>query len=62
LALINGTQCMTAIGTLVWYDLDRGAKLADITAWNSDVAGDHCALEGSNCTFVMKEGIIYRRS
>ena len=32
LALINGTQCMTAIGTLVWYDLDRGAKLADITA------------------------------
>ena len=32
LALINGTQCMTAIGTLVWYDLDRGARLADITA------------------------------
>ena len=32
LALINGTQCMTAIGALVWYDLDRGAKLADITA------------------------------
>ncbi len=32
LALINGTQCMSAIGTLVWYDLDRGAKLADITA------------------------------
>ena len=37
-------------------------KLADITAWNSDVAGDHCALEGSNCTFVMKEGIVYKRS
>ena len=32
LALINGTQCMTAIGALVWYDLNRGAKLADITA------------------------------
>lgn len=32
LALINGTQCMTAIGTMVWYDLDRGARLADITA------------------------------
>ena len=32
LALINGTQCMTAIGSLVWYDLDRGARLADITA------------------------------
>ena len=32
LALINGTQCMTAIGTLAWYDLNRGAVLADITA------------------------------
>ena len=32
LALINGTQCMTAIGTLAWYDLNRGAQLADITA------------------------------
>ena len=32
LALINGTQCMTALGALAWYDLDRGAKLADITA------------------------------
>ena len=32
LALINGTQCMTAIGTMVWYDLERGARLADITA------------------------------
>lgn len=32
LALINGTQCMTAIGTLAWYDLNRAAALADITA------------------------------
>ena len=32
LALINGTQCMTAISVLVWHDLDRGARLADITA------------------------------
>ncbi len=32
LALINGTQCMTAIGTLAWYDLNRAAQLADITA------------------------------
>ena len=32
LALINGTQCMTAIGTLAWYDLNRAASLADITA------------------------------
>ena len=32
LALINGTQCMTSIGTLAWYDLNRAAELADITA------------------------------
>lgn len=32
LALINGTQCMTAIGALAWYDLNRAALLADITA------------------------------
>lgn len=32
LALINGTQCMTAIGTLAWYDLMRATQLADITA------------------------------
>ncbi len=32
LALINGTQCMTAIGALCWYDADRLARLADITA------------------------------
>lgn len=32
LALINGTQCMTAIGVLAWYDLNRAAQLADITA------------------------------
>ena len=38
LALINGTQCMTAIGTLVWYDLDRGAKLADI---GGEAGGHH---------------------
>ena len=32
LALINGTQCMTAIGTLAWYDLNRATEIADITA------------------------------
>ncbi|MDO4543045.1 MAG: histidine ammonia-lyase [Clostridia bacterium] len=32
LALINGTQCMTAIGSLAWYDLNRAARLCDITA------------------------------
>ncbi|MDO4563990.1 MAG: histidine ammonia-lyase [Clostridia bacterium] len=32
LALINGTQCMTAIGALCWYDLERAARLSDITA------------------------------
>jgi histidine ammonia-lyase len=32
LALINGTQCMTAIGALAWHDLNRAAQLADITA------------------------------
>lgn len=32
LALINGTQCMSAIGALAWYDLNRAALLADITA------------------------------
>lgn len=30
LALINGTQCMTALAALAWYDLARGAALADI--------------------------------
>lgn len=38
LALINGTQCMTAIGTLAWYDLLRATKLADITASMTMVA------------------------
>ena len=32
LALINGTQCMSAIGVLCWYDAMRAAQLADITA------------------------------
>lgn len=32
LALINGTQCMTAIGALAWYDLYEGLFLADVTA------------------------------
>lgn len=32
LALINGTQCMTAIGTLAWYDLAEGMLLADAVA------------------------------
>lgn len=32
LALINGTQCMSAIGVLAWYDLQRAACLADIVA------------------------------
>jgi len=32
LALINGTQCMTAIGSLACYDALRAAQLADITA------------------------------
>lgn len=32
LALINGTQCMTAIGALAWHDLNEGALLADVTA------------------------------
>lgn len=30
LALINGTQCMTAVGMLSFYDSYRAAKLADI--------------------------------
>ena len=30
LALINGTQCMTAVGMLAFYDSYRAAKLADI--------------------------------
>lgn len=38
LALINGTQCMTAIGTLAWYDLMRATQLADITASMTMVA------------------------
>ena len=33
-------------------------KTADITAWDSDILEDHSALEGSHCTFVMKEGTI----
>ena len=32
LALINGTQCMTALGVLAWYDANRGALLADLAA------------------------------
>ena len=32
LALINGTQCMTSIGALAWYDLNEAAKLADIVS------------------------------
>lgn len=32
LALINGTQCMTAIGTLAWYDLQEGMLLSDAVA------------------------------
>lgn len=32
-------------------------KTADITAWNSDILNDNSALAGSNCTFVMKEGV-----
>ncbi|MBQ9949606.1 MAG: histidine ammonia-lyase [Clostridia bacterium] len=30
LALINGTQCMTAVGVLAYYDAHRAAELADI--------------------------------
>lgn len=30
LALINGTQCMTAVGLLSFYDANKAAKLADI--------------------------------
>lgn len=32
LALINGTQCMTALGALAWYDLNEAAKLSDIVS------------------------------
>lgn len=32
LALINGTQCMTAIGALAWYDLNHAALIADTAA------------------------------
>lgn len=32
LALINGTQCMTAVGTLSCYDTFRAAQLADIVS------------------------------
>lgn len=32
LALINGTQCMTAVGTLAWHDFMEGLLLADLTA------------------------------
>lgn len=32
LALINGTQCMTAIGALAWYDLNEAARLSDIVS------------------------------
>ena len=32
LALINGTQCMTAVGALAFFDLDELSKLCDIAA------------------------------
>lgn len=32
LALINGTQAMTAVGTLAFYDAERLARLADVAA------------------------------
>lgn len=34
-------------------------KIADISAWDSDILNDHNALQGSHCTFVMKEGQRY---
>ncbi len=40
LALINGTQCMTAIAALCWYDADALARLCDVTA-----SMTMCALE-----------------